>query len=68
MELLGIQVKNDPHSQNSDLVKRFVVPLSVHRQTVASRIANLRPDSHIYLNERRHSCFGQALNIAISMA
>ncbi len=28
MELLGIHVKNDPNSSTSDIVKRFLVPLS----------------------------------------
>jgi len=68
MELLGIMVKNDPNCQNSDMVKRFIVPVSTHRDVIARRIRNLRPDQHIYVNERRHSCFGQALNISISMA
>ena len=27
MELLGIMVKNDPNSQNSDIVKKFIVPV-----------------------------------------
>jgi len=64
MELLGIMVKNDPNCQNSDMVKRFIVPVSTHRDVIARRIRNLRPDQHIYVNERRHSCFGQALNIS----
>ena len=68
MELLGVLVKNDPNSQNSDIVKKFIVPLSQYRNIVASRIRNLRPESHVYVNSRKHSCFGQALNISISMA
>jgi hypothetical protein len=43
MELIGIQAKNDPQSHNSDLTKRFVVPVSTYRATIASRIKNLRP-------------------------
>lgn len=31
MELLGVMVKNDPNSQNSDMVKKFIVPVSTHR-------------------------------------
>ena len=68
MELLGIMVKNDSNCQNSDIVKRFMVPVSTYRDIIASRIRNLRPENHIYVNCRRHSCFGQALNISISLA
>lgn len=68
MDLLGIQVKQDAQSQNSDLNKRFVVPLTTYRDTIVARIKNLRPENQITVNERKHSCFGQALNISISMA
>lgn len=68
MDLLGIAVKNDPNSQSSDINKRFLVPLETHRQTILSRIRNLRPDRQIYVNERKHSCLGQAVNVSISMA
>jgi protein transport protein SEC23 len=68
MDLIGITVKNDPQSQSSDINKRFMVPLSEYREAILSRIRNLRPERHIYLNERKHSCLGQAVNISISMA
>lgn len=68
MELIGIQAKNDPQSHNSDIIKRFVVPVATYRNTIASRIKNLRPDSQITVNERKHSCFGQALHIALCLA
>ena len=68
MDLIGITVRNDPQSQSSDINKRFVVPLPEYRQALIARIKNLRPDGRIYVGERKHSCFGQALNIAISMA
>ena len=68
MELLGVMVKNDPNCQNSDIIKKFMVPVSTYRNIIASRIRNIRPESHIYVNSRKHSCFGQALNISISMA
>ena len=50
MELLGIMVKNDVNSQNSDIIKKFIVPVSTYRNLIASRVRNLRPDSHIYVN------------------
>lgn len=68
MDLIGIIVKNDPQSQSSDMNKRFIVPLSEYRESILTRIRNLRPERHIYVNERKHSCLGQALNISISMA
>lgn len=67
MDLIGVTVRNDPQSQSSDINKRFIVPLTLYRQSLIARIKNLRPDGRIYVNERKHSCFGQALNIAISM-
>lgn len=68
MELIGISVKNDPQSQSSDINKRFMVPISEYRDAILSRIGNLRPERHIYVNERKHSCLGQAINISICMA
>lgn len=68
MDLIGIAVKNDTQSQSSDINKRFIVPLTEYRQSLIKRVKNLRPEGHIYVNERKHSCFGQALSIAISMA
>ena len=50
MELLGIMVKNDPNSQNSDLIKKFIVPVSTHREVIVRRVKNLRTDQHIYVN------------------
>jgi len=55
-------------AESSDITKRFIVPLSNYRKTIISRIKNLRPENWIYVNERKHSCFGQALNVSISMA
>ena len=68
MELLGVMVKNDVSSQNSELVKRFIVPVSTFRATIISRVRNIRVDNTIYVNERRHSCLGQAVSIAVAMA
>jgi protein transport protein SEC23 len=68
MDLLGMLVKNDPNSQNSDITKRFIVPVSQYRSQIISRIRNLRADNHVYVHERSHSCFGQALNISVCMA
>jgi hypothetical protein len=68
MDLIGIAVKNDPQSQSSDINKKFIVPLTEYRDSILARIRNLRPENHIYVNERKHSCLGQAINISISMA
>ena len=68
MNLIGITIKNDIISQSSDIVKRFIVPLTEYRTSLINRVKNLRVQNHIYVNERKHSCFGQALNIAVSMA
>lgn len=35
---------------------------------IVSRIGNLRPENYVYVNERKHSCLGQAINIAVSMS
>ena len=44
MELMGIIVKGDSSNcQNSDIVKKFIVPVSQYRNTIVSRIRNLRP-------------------------
>lgn len=50
MDLIGITVKNDPHSQSSDIAKRFVVPLDSHRQSVIKRIKDIKIDRNIYIN------------------
>ena len=67
--MLCVQVnKSETPSQSSDVVKRFIVPLGEYRKTVVSRIRNLRPENAIYVNERKHSCLGQALNISIRLS
>jgi hypothetical protein len=68
MELIGVLVKNDPQSQSSDVVRRFVTPLDEYRQVIVARIKSLRTENVIYVNERKHSCFGQALSISIALA
>lgn len=68
MDLLGVQAKNDPQSHNSDITKRFIVPVNTHRQVIISRVKNLRPENQITVNERKQSCLGQAINISICMA
>jgi hypothetical protein len=68
MGLIGITVKNDANSQSSDINKKFIVPISEYREALINRIRNIKPDNQIYVNERKHSCFGQALSISISMA
>lgn len=50
MDLIGITVRMDPHSQSSDINKRFIVPLTEYRQSLIARIKNLRPDGRIYVN------------------
>lgn len=50
MDIIGISVKNDGQSQSSDMIKRFLVPITEHRESLVSRIKNLRPDGHIYVN------------------
>ena len=50
------------------MIKRFLVPVSTHRNVIVTRINNLRPENQITVNERKHSCFGQALSISICMA
>lgn len=68
MDLIGIQAKNDPQSHNSDIIKRFLVPVSTHREVIISRVKNLRPENQITVSSRKQSCFGQALNISICIA
>lgn len=50
MDLIGILVKNDPQSQSSDIVKRFIVPVSEYRAILTKRIRNLRPENQISVN------------------
>jgi len=68
MDLIGISIKNDPQSQSSEVSRKFIVPLSEYRKNILSRIRNIKPDNQITVNERKSSCFGQALNISISLA
>jgi hypothetical protein len=68
MDLIGIRVKQDNiQSQSQDVIKRFVVPIENYRETIIRRVADFKIDSNIYVNERNHSCFGQALNACISI-
>ena len=50
MDLIGIQAKNDPQSQSSEITKRFIAPLNIYRNQIISRIKSLKPENKIYLN------------------
>jgi hypothetical protein len=67
MNILGIQVKLDAQLGNSEIPKRFVVPVSQFRDKIIRRINDLKVDPIIYVNERNKAALGQALNVAISL-
>jgi hypothetical protein len=69
MDLLGIPVnKNDPNTHSSDIIKKFLVPVDHYRSALIRRVKNIKADNKIYVNQRKESCFGQALNIAICLS
>ena len=67
MNILGVQVKMDAQLGNSEIPKRFIVPVSQFRDKIVRRINDLKVDPIIYVNERNKAALGQALNVAISL-
>lgn len=67
MNIVGIQVKMESQLGNSDIPKRFIVPIDQFRDKIIRRVNNIKPDPIIYVNERNKAALGQALNVAISL-
>lgn len=67
MNIVGIQVKLESQMGNSEIPKRFIVPIDQFRDKIIRRVNNIKPDPIIYVNERNKAALGQALNVAISL-
>lgn len=50
MNILGVQVKMDSQLGNSEIPKRFIVPINQYRDKILRRINDLKPDPIIYVN------------------
>jgi len=67
MGIVGIQVKLESQLGNSEIPKRFIVPLGQFRDKIIRRVNDIKPDPIIYVNERNKAALGQAINVAISL-
>lgn len=68
LEVLGMQIKNDPRGICHDITKKFIVQIGANREKIMKRIKDIKLDQLIYVNERPLRATSSALNIAITLA
>lgn len=62
--MIGLDYGNQP---NLEVTKKFIVPVDQYREVIVSRVLHLRTDRFIYVNQRNHCSFGQALHMAVTL-
>jgi protein transport protein SEC23 len=68
LDVLGLQIKNDPRGVCHDIAKKFLVPIGNNREKITKRIKDVKIDQLIYVNERPLRATSAAINIAITLA
>jgi protein transport protein SEC23 len=68
LEILGMQLKNDPRGICHDIGRKFLVPIGANREKIVKRIRDIKLDQLVYVNERPLRATSSALNIAITLA